>query len=600
MQTKTYLTVALIASGISCSSLADENLAPIIITATRTAQSVDATLAAVSVIDRETISRSQARNLHELFAGLPGVQLTNSGGYGKVSGIHLRGTNSSHVVVLIDGVRIGSATTGGTSLGHLPLASIERIEIVRGPASSLYGADAIGGVIQIFTRRAQGQPELHAGIGSGSHNTRRANVGFSAAQGQTNYALDASRFTTHGFHSLEGAQTDRNGYQNSAVHARVDHQFTNDHSLGLSLLHSAGNNHYDNLYDPRRHTDDTKQQIISTHWDIALSEIWQSHLSVSESRDESQNYIDDITGDKFNTRRKQISWQHDIQLTARLLTTLGAEHQQERIYTTTSYSREQRKNTAFLAQGQLEQGRHNWQLGLRHDDNNTYGRHITGNLAWGYRLSNGMRLSASHGTAYKAPSFNDLYYPFMGNPDLQAESSASSELGLQDSFASGHWQLRAYHTSIKDLIAWTPDASGYWLPDNVNRARINGLEFDIGHKQGNWQLGLTLNLTDARDNKTDKRLIYRARETARFSVGHQYNRLHSQLDWLISGKRYHDEANSQKIGGYAVLNTMLRYKLDKNWHIEARIDNLLDKSYQEVRDYHTAGRTIFAGINYRQ
>lgn len=599
MQNQFLLPVALLAASLSVSALADPRLAPVVVTASRTQQSLDKTLAATSVLTREDIEHSQARSLHELLAGMPGIQLTNSGGYGKPSGIHIRGTNSSHVAVLMDGLRIGSATTGTVALEDLPLHAIERIEIVRGPVSSLYGADAVGGVIQIFTRQGGTANQWHATAGAGSHNTRRASGSFSGRQEQTRYALDAGRFTTRGFNSTTDGNPDRNGYQRSSVHARVDHAFADDHGIGFSLLHSRGNNAYDNVFAIlNKHRDKTWQQNISAHWDIDLSPLWHSRLLVGESRDDSRNYLDGLAGDQFNTRRRQISWQHDIQASEALLLSLGAERQHERIDTTFRYQQNSRHNTGLFAQGLLKLGQQDWQFGLRHDDNNSYGSHTTGNLAWGYQLQQGPRLIASHGTAFKAPGFNDLYYPFMGNPDLQAEKSSSSELGLQDHFAGGYWQLRLYQTRIRNLIAWAPDNAGNWLPANVNRARIHGLEFDLQSRLGNWQLGMTFNLTDTKDRETGKELIYRARETARLSLARDFGRWHAGMEWLASSSRYNDEANTQKLAGHGLLNATLHHDLDRHWHLAVRLDNLLDKSWQEVLGYNTPGRTVFVSVNY--
>lgn len=605
MQAKLSLAAALIAGGatVSISIQAADAIDPVVVTATRTAQSAADSLAAVTILDRAAIEASQARSLTELLAGLPGVQVTSNGGYGKTSSVHLRGSNANHVLVLVDGMRLGSATLGSVPFEDLPLESIERIEIVRGPRSSLYGADAIGGVIQIFTRDGQGAPRLRAAVGGGSHDTYRASAGLSGQHGNTRYALDVSRFTTQGFDSTDGNDPDRDGYHRSAASARIEHHYAPDHSLSLSALHSEGHNEYDGWDPSRRYTSDTVQQALSARWDIALSDIWYSRLLLGESRDESRNFSAGIPDGEFRTRRRQVTWQHDVQASDGLLLTLGADHLTDQITTTTIYSRTRRANTAFFLQGQLERGRHDWLLGLRHDDNDAYGTHTTGNLAWGYRLDDGMRLTASHGTAFKAPSFNDLYYqdPWgsNGNPDLQPERSASSEIGVQHVFPGGQWQLRAYRTDIRDLIQWTEIAPWTWQPNNVGAARIDGLEFGVNGLLGAWQLGVTLDLTDARDSTTATHLPGRARETARLTLERQSGRLYGRLDWLAVGRRYADAANTQELAGYGVLAAVLHYDIAPQWRVEARLDNLFDQPYQEVKGYHTAGRTLFVGLRYR-
>lgn len=602
MQTKLSLAAALLAGGVSL-SMAAETVEPIVITATRTAETVDESLAAVSVLSRADIEASQARSLTELLAGLPGVQVASNGGYGKTSSVYLRGTNSNHVLVLVDGMRIGSATLGSATFEDLPLEAIERIEVVRGPRSSLYGADAIGGVIQIFTRGGSGAPRLRADLGAGSHDTYRLAAGLGGSHGNTRYDLDVSRFATGGFDSRENNDPDRDGYERNAVNARIDHAFSAEHSLGLSALRSEGRNEYDGWDMNQDYENDSVQQALTARWRAAPTAWWHSNLTAGESRDELVNYADGLKGDEFHTRRRQLSWQNDLQLGDTLLLTLGADHLTDRITTTVLYARNERDNTGAFAQGQFSLGSHDWLLGLRHDDNDAYGTHTTGNVGWGYRLASGTRLTASYGTAFKAPSFNDLYYqdPWgsNGNPDLEPERSASSELGVQDKFPGGHWQLRAYRTQVDNLIQWEEVAPWTWQPNNVGSARIDGIEFGLGATLGEWALALSLDLIDARDTTSDNRLTNRARQTARLDLGRRYGRLHSQLTWLAVGRRYADAANTQEVAGYGVVNTTLRYELATTWRLEGRIDNLFDQPYQEARGYHTAGRTLFVGISYR-
>jgi vitamin B12 transporter len=310
-----------------------------------------------------------------------------------------------------------------------------------------------------------------------------------------------------------------------------------------------------------------------------------------------------VAGHDFRTRRSQVTWQHDVQTGDSLLLTLGADHMVDKVETTATYSRTRRDNSALFAQGQLEQGRHNWLLGLRHDDNDAYGTHDTGNLAWGYRLDDDTRLTASYGTAFKAPTFNDLYYQDAwgsnGNPDLKPEQSSSGEIGVQNAFPGGQWQLRAYRTAIDDLIQWVEIAPWTWQPNNVGNARIDGLEFGVSGMLGAWRLGVTLDLTDARDSATAARLPNRARETARLTLERRNGPLHSRLDWLAVGRRYADVANTQEVAGYGVLHAALQYDIEQDWRVEARVDNLLDQPHQEVSGYNTAGRTLFVGLSYR-
>lgn len=603
MQRPLSLAAALIAAGTSIAIHAADAVEPIVVTATRTAQTVDDSLAAVTVLTRADIETSQARSIDELLAGLPGVQVANAGGYGKATSVYLRGTNSDHTLVLIDGMRIGSATMGSVAFQDIPLESIERIEIVRGPRSSLYGADAIGGVIHIFTRGGTGAPRLRADVGAGSHDTYRVAAGLGGSHGNTRYDLDLSRFSSAGFNAQNDKHPDRDGYERNAASARVEHRFTPDHSLGFNALVSAGYNEYDGSNKDRLYTADTRQQALTAHWRVAPTELWHSTVMVGESKDESWNYTDGTASGTFRTRRLHASWQNDVQASDTLLLTLGADQLADTVRTSTAYDRTRRTTTGLFTQGQWRQGDHDWLFGLRHDDNDAYGRHVTGNLAWGYRLTDGTRLSAGYGSAFKAPTFNDLYYqdPWgsKGNPDLKPEKSSSAEIGIRNKSAVGYWELRVYRTHIENLIQWTEIAPWTWQPNNVGRARIDGIEVALGGTVGEWMLALTLDLTDARNSDTETLLINRARESARLDLSRPFGRLHTAVTWLAVGPRYANAANTQEIAGYGLINTAVRYDAAKDWHIEARIDNLFDQPYQQVRGYNTAGRTLFVNLSYR-
>lgn len=606
MQRPLSLAAALIAAGTSIAIHAADAVEPIVVTATRTAQTVDDSLAAVTVLTRADIETSQARSIDELLAGLPGVQVANAGGYGKATSVYLRGTNSDHTLVLIDGMRIGSATMGSVAFQDIPLESIERIEIVRGPRSSLYGADAIGGVIHIFTRGGTGAPRLRADVGAGSHDTYRVAAGLGGSHGNTRYDLDLSRFSSAGFNAQNDKHPDRDGYERNAASARVEHRFTPDHSLGFNALVSAGYNEYDGSNQDRLYTADTRQQALTAHWRVAPTELWHSTVMVGESKDESWNYTDGTASGTFRTRRLHASWQNDVQASDTLLLTLGADQLADTVRTSTAYDRTRRTTTGLFTQGQWQQGDHDWLLGLRHDDNDAYGRHVTGNLAWGYRLTDGTRLSASYGTAFKAPSFNDLFYPsvtfgsttYAGNPDLNPETAASAELAVRGGSTGTHWQLRGYRTQVKNLILWS--ASGpLRQPSNVGSARIDGIEFGLGGRQGDWSLELTLDLTDARNLDTNKLLPRRARESARLDLGHRRDRLHTTVSWLGVGARYDDDANTKPLAGYGLVHAALHYDAAKDWRVEARVDNLFDQPYQQVAGFNTVGRTLFVNLSYR-
>ncbi len=582
---------------------AEENLAPVVVTATRTAQSADETLAAVTVVSREEIERSQAQSLVELLAGLPGIDIITNGGAGKHASILLRGTNAGHTLFLIDGMQIGSATLGSASPQYLPLAQIERIEIVRGPQSALYGSDAIGGVIQIFTRKGSKQTRANASIGAGQLNTRQYEAGLSASLGKLSYAAQLSRLTTDNIDVLN-APADSDGYRNTAGSFNAAYRINNTAGVEANLLRANGINEYDSNWDANAQLE---SRFLQRSGNVRLyfkpTGSVQTSLRSGESRDYATEFRNGVEGDRFNTRRVSHSLQNDITLGSRDLFTLGIDHQNDQIVSSVSYDETTRSNTALFMQNQWQGAQHNLSLGARRDDNEAFGVHTTGQLAWGYRFADDLRLSASHGTGFKAPTFNDLYYqdPWgsNGNPELQPEESRSSELALQQHFAGSHWQLRTFRTHITNLIQWVEVAPWLWQPNNVGNARIDGIELEGGLHSRAWRLNGSLTLQEPRDTDTNTYLQRRARQSVRLNL----DRLGGSFSWgsslRLEGDRYDDSANTVLLRGYTLANLHAAYQLNGALALRAKVDNLFDENYTNVAGFDMPGRVGFVSLHYQ-
>ncbi|WP_121306109.1 TonB-dependent vitamin B12 receptor, partial [Pseudomonas aeruginosa] len=433
---RVFLTPAAVAlCGASSLSLAEPvSLADQVVTATRTAQTASQSLAAVSVIDREDIERSQARSVPELLRQVPGVSLANNGGFGKNTTLFLRGTESDHVLVLIDGIKVGSASAGLTAFQDLPVELIERIEVVRGPRSSLYGSEAIGGVIQIFTRRGDGQgakPFFSAGYGT--HHTLEGSAGVSGGAGNGWYSLGVSSFDTAGINTKRagtvGYEPDRDGYRNLSGNLRGGYRFDNGLELDGTLLRAKSHNDYDQVFGNSgfNANADGEQNLVGGRARFTPLDPWLVTLQAGRSEDKADAYQDGRFYSRFDTRRDSLSWQNDLTLAEGHVLTLGYDWQKDEISSSEAFSVDSRLNKGWFAQYLGRYGRQDWQLSLRRDDNQQFGVHDTGSAAWGYALSDALRFTVSYGTAFKAPTFNELYYPDYGNPDLDAETSRSLE-----------------------------------------------------------------------------------------------------------------------------------------------------------------------------
>jgi vitamin B12 transporter len=567
------------------------------VTATRTARTLDQTLAPVEIITRCEIERSQALDVPGLLAGRAGIDLISRGGYGSVSSLFLRGSKSEQVLVLVDGVRVGPASSGGPSLHTLPLDRIERIEIVRGPRSSLYGADAIGGVIQIFTR--QGQTGLHPGasLTLGSNETRELSADLAGGRAQTRYQLGLSSLETDGINAIRENNPDRDGYTNQSFNAGLAHEFTNHRRLDLQLLHTQGRIEYDDEFDTTgRYETDFLQQVANARFSFSPARYWDLSLSLGESRDET----DDLVYGEIKTRRTQASWLNDLHLSDRELLTAGIDLLQERIHGSVDYAQDARDNRAVFGQYQGTLDALELAAGLRYDDNQAYGGHTTGNLALGYALTPGLKAILSYGTAFKAPSFNDLYYPGFSNPELLPEESASWELGLTGEPAWGDWELRLFVTETDNLIQYNPNAG---QPENIATARIKGLESRIATRLAGWDLAANLTLLDPRDEDSGELLQRRARQTLRLDADRRFSKTTFGLSILAQDGREDLDyttwpATPVELGGYALVDLRLSHRMSRDWQLRGQIKNLFDQAYETVYRYNSLGRELFITLAY--
>ena len=582
-------------------ALAQESLPVMVVTATRTPITADDALAPVAVMDRAQIEASGARDLTQLLRGLSGIDLSNNGGPGKQTGLYLRGTGSGHTLLLIDGVRVGSATTGAPAWQDLPLTLVERIEVVRGPHAALYGSDAIGGVVQIFTRRGGGETRFNATLGAGSHGRNEARAAVTGSANDLDYALTVShqgydgidaRQPTTGWFAVD--EPDRDGYRNDALSLRLGHELDNGGAVDFTLLHAEGDNDYDGSPD---HSE-VVQQAAALRLTLPLSDTWESSLQLSRALDESDQFDDGAFYSAIDTHRRQLTWQNDLMVGDDDLLTLGLDWYEDRAEGSTAYTVDSRDNASLFAQYQWAAGDHDLRLALRHDDNEQFGGRNTGNLAWGYRIDDSLRLTASAGTAFKAPTLNQLYWPGSGNPNLQPEESATVEAGIMGTPGWGDWSVHAFTTRIDDLIEWAPDATGNWVPQNVARARIDGIELGAGGELAGWRTRAALTLLDPRDRDTDNRLRRRAEQTLRLDLDRDFGQLALGATLLYQGHRFDDSANRTRLGGYALLDLRADYRLSKAWRLQATLNNALDRDYQTVNTYNQPGAELFLAIHY--
>ncbi len=601
-----------------------------VVTASRQAQSVDETLAAVSLITRNQIERSQATNVLELIDRTPGVTITQNGGAGAVSSVMIRGTSSSQALILIDGVRINSANGGSAALQYLDPNQIERIEIVRGPRSSLYGADAIGGVIQIFTRKGYGSPALALTAGAGNHGTSMVGINLGGEVERTRFNISANTQTTNGYDftnndsNVDGSlNNDNDSYRNKSVAISVTHGLASGTEAGFSVSHNEGRASYDgttmdalwNSYPYDAYS--LFRRTTASSWvNVPMNSLWQTRLELGYSRDFNRELGKDIdpasqfSPASYGTERVSLNWQNTIDWHESQQLSAGVDYYQDKAENSGGYENPQtgqkedrRDNRAVFIQNQSYWGDSDVLIGLRQDDNESYGRNTTGNIAWGYNLPRNMRVIASYGTAFRAPTFNDLYYPVRGNPNLKPESAKNTELELRGKYSGGHWAVAVFQNDIDDLIAWAPsdasDPNSQWLPSNVDSARIRGMEVSVGTTFYDWQLNSALTLLDPRDKATGNYLVNRPRQRLVINADKSFNDLFVGGTLRAQGASYSDTDNTLHQSGFVTVDLRASYKLAAEWQAGIKVTNVLDMSYATARGYRAEPRGVLATVTWR-
>jgi len=586
---------------------APTQLGQIVVTATRTAQTEDQTLAPVTVITREEIELLQPTSLQDLMNDTPGMAVSNQGGPGKVSALFLRGTNSNQVLVLVDGIRVGNATAGTAPIEDIPVDQIQRIEIVRGPFSSLYGSEAIGGVIQIFLRHAPGTFTPNASIGIGSWSHWKASSGFSAAGEKGWISVQATHDQTKGINACKvGAaevfaacfadQPDRDGFHDNALTLHGAYRFDDHWSADALAMRSEGFNKYDGSYSD---SDDYATQVVGGQLHFRPNDTVNLSLRVGSSADLYEDFLQGAYVDHFDTRRTLASLQGDVALSGGLLSA-GMDWQRETVASNYVFTEDLRSDRGLFAQWQRTFGAQSLQANVRRDDNSQFGVKATGSLLWGWDFAKNLRVTASWGTAFRAPTFNDLYYPGFGNPDLRPESSRNLELGLRGTPDWGHWSLSVYRNDIHDLITF--DAA-IGLPGNVDRARITGLEGVVGGKLAGWDVRATATLMNARDAGggfySDNELPRRPRKSARFDADRSFGRFSFGASWYLAARTYDDIANQHPLGGHALANLRAGWRLDRDWKLQLALNNVFDKDYETAWYYNQPGRNFMITLSYR-
>jgi vitamin B12 transporter len=600
------LAAALAASGIAAAEpdlpeadAPGTTTTPVFVTATRTPESLPSLIRPVELIEQDTIERSGQDTLVELLQQQANVQAVTAGGPGQPSNVFLRGANSAHTLVLLDGIRINSAAGGTAPFANLPPSQFARMELVPGPMSSLYGSEALGGVIQLFSNRWPEAPGVTATAGYGSYNTGQVFGGVSAGSDTTGFTLNAGYTGSDAFSATKSTapafifNPDDDGYRNTSGSASLTHRFAPDHEIGLTGFYSQGRTHFDS----GTASDDLNDETIGVYSAYSrnrLTSWWQSLVRVGAS-DDALAFQGSFAGD-IESHQTQATWQNDFATSVGTIIA-GLEWLNQSVGGDVAFSVDQRNIYSAFAGYTGSIGRHTLHASLRNDDNSQFGSQTTGALGYAFQVSPQWRVRASAGTAFQAPTFFDLYDPFLGNASLQPEESSSWEAGVDLRTGTQRVGLTYFDNHITNLVVYD---SATMVLANLNEARIQGLELSYDGQVLGLDLRARLTVQDPVNDLTGALLPRRAKVFGNAGIARSFGRLRLGAEVAGAGPRYDsvDEAPASRMDGYVLVNVVAGYALAPGWSVDLRWNNVLDTDYELAQNYYTPGSNVFVSVRY--
>jgi vitamin B12 transporter len=590
-------------------AVSESQLRPVVVTASRNPQQLTDTLPHTTVLSRQDIERSQAQDLPSLLQREAGVQITQSGGRGTASSLFLRGSASLQVLVLLDGVPLTKQdASGAVSIEHLALDQLERIEIVRGNVSAIYGTGAVGGVVQLFSKSGAGRPSGQVLAEAGSRDSYKLQLsaqGSFGPQGATRLAVGVSEQRTDGFSAINtlqqpSANPDKDGYRNRSASFSLAQELAKGHTIGLRLNQADGRYAFDNSFGAPAdvHTGRTRVQGVTAFTDNRITADWRSQLSASQSTDKAQAKDNGAFGydSRYDSQNRIFSWNNTLALSKDWLLTAGLEQQRQSIDADDGfgglYARKRQVN-ALLTGLQGQMGAHSVQLNLRSDKVQGLGRETTGYLGYGYAFNPQWKLLASTSTAFNLAPLGYLYAPFFGNDQLKPEKARSAEIGLQWSQGGSVLRATAFQTASRNLFEYDFNTNRF---ENIARTKNAGLEISFSGQVGAAQVRASLTAQDPKDRSTQQTLNRRARTLAAFSWDQPVGAWQLGADLRYSDSR---RDGSELLRSYFVMDWRARYAITPELSAFGRIENVADKRYQTVYGYNQSGRGAFVGLQWQ-
>ncbi len=567
----------------------------VVVTATRLPIPADESIAPVIVIDREQIERSLATDVAELLRFHAGLELGRNGGPGQATSLFIRGTDSNHALVLIDGVELNPGTIGGAALQNISPRMIERIEVVKGPRSSLYGSEAIGGVVNIITRQDTG---LSLRAGAGRYGSRELALSTGLVGERGTVSASVSRLETDGFPTRDADSAPDRGFDNTSLGLNAA---TTLIKTELSLRHwqSEGNTEYlDFFLSPVDQDYTNRATAVAVAAQPASA--WTTALTVSEIADHIQQQQ---SPDFADTDRLSIDWQNDFSLgdDHSLVAGVYVSREKTRALSFGTAFDERTDADALYLEDYLDFESGQLLLAARYTDHDTFGDQTTWNAEYAHRLASGWRLSAAAGTGFRAPDATDRF-GFGGNPGLASEESQNLELAVDRRFANGQrLRISVFRNDIDNLIEYVFDPVTFEGSNlNVAEARITGVDAAWDWQTGAWQFDVGALLQDPEDRQNGEPLSRRARRSITVNVVRDFEPFKLGLNLLATSKRKDSPFSDTMNAGYALLNLDAGWQASPAWRLQARLENLLDRDYQTAAGFNSAGRGLYVSAVYRR
>lgn len=599
---KTTISVVLAATICSSYTLANNDIEVITTTANRTTVPLKTSLSSQIVITQDDIEQLNPISISDLLLSYAAIDVSATGGRGQNASLFLRGGNAGHTLVLIDGVRVSSATLGLTDIQKLSVSNIQRIEIVKGARASLWGSEAIGGVIQIFTKQTS-TPKLSLTFGTDKFKSLAFEASIKHGDGQTSFLIDHQE--SDGFDVLTNVEPDNDGYSYRSFalngYQNIDPKLTFNWLVNID----EGDNEYDSQWLGGSNASEHSNKLIQ----LGGTYKWEdnfSQFSVSDQKDDSRTFVQGSairSGERVISQRRQLSASNTTSLSEQASFTIGTDLQTESIGGDLSLLIDERDLSALFAQLLYAENKWFLETSARYDYIEQVDAETTHNVAIGYQLTPSIKLSALHGTGFKVPTFNDLYWPAdaysKGNEDLVSERSDNIELRYVQSFKNAELNISYFVNDISNLIQWMPDSNFVYQPENVANASITGIELGLNMSAWGLEHNLSASWTDAIDESNNQQLALRAKRKAGYIATYgDSDNISGSIELRHIGERQQLawDGGVTKLDSHTVINFNIGYQLNSLVKLTMSLKDVFDKAQPTAVGYNVAGRQAYVGV----